>query len=113
MMIQVLFSVIILIFLFRTWERKKKSAIITQEAVWWSLFWLLAAGVLWIPDSTTRVANLLGIGRGADLVSYVGLLVLFYMIFRAYVRMEKMERDITKLVRKIALDEHDDKQLKK
>lgn len=104
MLIQIVLTILIVYFIWRAWERKNRQEITIREASLWSVFWLVAMGVLWVPDSMTRIANLLGIGRGADLVLYFGLAILFYMVFRAYVRMEKIERDITKIVRKIALD---------
>ena len=66
----------------------------------WLVFWL-AVGVAFItPESLTKIANLLGIGRGADLVLYVAVVVVFYLMFRIFIRLEKMERDITKVVRR-------------
>lgn len=65
----------------------------------------LAVTLLFVlrPDLATRVANLLGIGRGADLVSYVsalGVLACFFLI----VGVERRVRiQITELSRSIAL----------
>lgn len=59
---------------------------------------------MWVPNSLTKLANFFGIGRGADLVLYVGLVAVFYFIFRIYVRLEKMERNITKIVRDDTLE---------
>ncbi|PIW95802.1 hypothetical protein COZ84_01545 [Candidatus Kuenenbacteria bacterium CG_4_8_14_3_um_filter_39_15] len=65
----------------------------------------MAVGVAFItPESLTKIANILGIGRGADLVLYLAVVVVFYLMFRIFIRLEKMERDITKVVRKNALE---------
>jgi len=73
----------------------------------WLIFWL-AVGVAFVtPESLTRLANVLGIGRGADLVLYVAVVVVFYLMFRIFVRLENMERNITKIVRKDALKDKD------
>ena len=53
----------------------------------------------------TPLSSILGIARGADLIVYVSVVLLFYLIFRLYVKMEKIEQDVTKVVRKIAIDE--------
>ena len=37
----------------------------------WLVFWLAVGVAFVMPESLTRLANLLGIGRGADLVLYV------------------------------------------
>jgi hypothetical protein len=57
-----------------------------------------------VPNFLTKLANFLGIGRGADLVFYLGLLALFFLIFHLYVRLEKIEKNITKIVQADALD---------
>ncbi len=75
-----------------------------SEFLLWLIFWLTAEVAVWIPDLTTKVANILGIGRGADLVFYLSITLLFYLIFRIYVKIEKIERDITKVVREDALN---------
>jgi hypothetical protein len=69
------------------------------------LFACLAALSIFLPELLTRVARLLGIGRGTDLVLY-GLIVSF-LVFMAttYQRFRHMESTLTKLSRRIALDE--------
>lgn len=69
------------------------------------LFACVAAFSIFFPELLTRVARLLGIGRGTDLVLY-GLIVSF-MVFMAttYQRFRHMESTLTKLSRRIALDE--------
>lgn len=69
------------------------------------LFALVAAFSIFFPELLTRVAHLMGIGRGTDLVLY-GLVVSF-LVFMAttYQRFRHMEATLTKLSRRIALDE--------
>lgn len=69
------------------------------------LFACVAAFSIFFPELLTRVANVLGIGRGTDLVLY-GLVVSF-LVFMAttYQRFRHMESTLTKLSRRIALDE--------
>ena len=79
--------------------------------VFWILFWLAAdVAVLW-PNSTTVLANALGIGRGSDLVLYISLAALFYLLFRLHVKVESINRDVTKVVRDKALDHENIKSL--
>ncbi len=58
--------------------------------------------VLW-PGSTSLLASFLGIGRGTDLVIYISLAVIFFLIFRLNVKLEMVNRDLTKMVRHEAL----------
>lgn len=56
------------------------------------------------PELSTRIANLLGIGRGADLLVYLFIIAgLFYAVsLRA--RIKRLEQQLTALIRQTALD---------
>lgn len=77
-----------------------------------SLQWLLSFGFLWvavlivafIPWATDILAKLVGVGRGADLLVYCAIVVLMYAVYRLLVNQQKLERDITVLTRKVAID---------
>lgn len=77
--------------------------------IFWIVFWVAVSVVAWLPHTTSFVANLLGVGRGADLVVYVALLALFYLVFRLFVKFEDVEREITSLVRTLALKDSEEK----
>ncbi|MBF8280408.1 MAG: hypothetical protein HW383_181 [Candidatus Magasanikbacteria bacterium] len=76
----------------------------------WLLVWLAVGSVAVYPEGSTRLAHALGVGRGADLLIYISLAAIFYMLFRLFLRQERIERDITKIVRYNALsgDKKDD-----
>jgi len=102
-LIQILAILFVSFVLWRVVNKFRRKELNVPEFLMWLFFWL-AVGVAFItPESLTRLANLLGIGRGADLVLYVAVMVVFYLMFRIFVRLEKMERDITKIVREKAL----------
>lgn len=68
-------------------------------------FALVAALSVFLPELLTGVANLFGIGRGTDLVLY-GFIVCF-MVFMASTaqRHRHTEDSLTRLARRVALDE--------
>ncbi len=70
--------------------------------LWCSLWGLAGAATLW-PDMTSRIANLAGIGRGADLVSYCGIVVMLVGFWLVYLHLRRMRLEITVLVRELAL----------
>ena len=76
-----------------------------NEFIFWLIFWATVAiaivGLKWIDRI---VANLGFSGSGIDVLLYIGVVVLVYFIFRLRLRLEKIERDITKIVREIALN---------
>jgi len=103
-LIQILAIIFCLFAIWRLTMRFRRREVKWTEFLSWLIFWFAVGIAFIIPDSLTRLANILGIGRGADLVLYVAVVVLFYLIFRIFVRLEKMERNITKVVRDKALE---------
>jgi hypothetical protein len=73
--------------------------------LFWVLVWIGTACIIIFPDATSFLARLLGIGRGADLIIYTSLLISFYLIFRVYLALARLEQAVTKLVRAIALEQ--------
>lgn len=107
MTLQIIASIVVVLLLFKVWSRFKVKGLPLTQAILWSLLWLGIAVVFWQPEVTNRLADYFGIGRGADLIVYVAIVVLAYICFRIFVRIDRMDRQITKLVKKIALDEED------
>lgn len=71
--------------------------------VLWIFIWAMVIVISIYPQSTTILASFTGIGRGLDFVLIIGLIGCFYIIFKLYTMIEKMEQEITELVREIAL----------
>lgn len=87
--------------------RLKNGKMSLGMASLWILIWLIVIWVSIFPDSTNIFANLTGIGRGLDLVLILGLIVGYYLIFKMYSMIENMDKEITLLVREIALQRTD------
>lgn len=104
MLIQILATLFVIFALWRVIAKYRRSELKPTEFAMWLVFWLAVGVAFFTPESLTKIANLLGIGRGADLVLYVAVVVVFYLMFRIFVRLEKMEKNITKIVRKNTLD---------
>lgn len=105
--LQILVSAFVLLTLgklFTQWHNDKMTGNIFLS---WCLLWLTILLVFWRPDLTSYLANFLGIGRGADLIVYLAILVLVYLMFRIFVRLQKIEKDITKIVREDAIKNAD------
>jgi hypothetical protein len=68
-----------------------------------ALIWLLAAlAIIW-PDVTTRIARAVGLGRGLNLLVYCTVLVTIVGFFMVYIRLRKLRRQLTLLVRHLAI----------
>jgi len=68
---------------------------------------LVVAAVLFIlfPGWTNFIAQKLGVGRGADLVFYLCIVLFCFVILKLYSRMRKLEQQVTEIIRKQSIDE--------
>ena len=107
--IQILLSLIICILIGRLFIRFKKNNVKILEFILWLFFWLIALVIVLLPQTVNFLAKILRVGRGADLVIYIALIILFYIAFRISIHLEKIERDISKIVRKISFKDKESK----
>lgn len=64
-----------------------------------SIFFIL------FPNKTNTIANILGVGRGADLLFYVCILLFLFFVLKLFNRIRRLEKTLTELIRKDAIDE--------
>ena len=104
-MIQQIIAIsIVLFFLIRLVSQKNKNKISQTEFLLWLFFWIFSAlVVIFIKYIDSLVAFLGFSAAGIDVLLYLAIAVLFYLLFRIRIKMEKIEKDITVLVRKISL----------
>ncbi|HEY4495643.1 MAG TPA: DUF2304 family protein [Candidatus Paceibacterota bacterium] len=73
------------------------------EFLFWLGIWGAIEAVVWIPKVLDEVAHQIGISRGIDAVVYGSVVLLFYLMYRVYVKSEFIEHEITSLVRRLAI----------
>jgi small membrane protein len=69
------------------------------------LVWIAAMAAIVDPLGITRLANLLGIGRGADIVLYAFVLAFVMVTFYFYAQQLRLRREVSALASHIALME--------
>jgi hypothetical protein len=57
------------------------------------------------PELTQRAANIVGVGRGTDLLLYLLTAIFLYVAVGFFLRFRDVERQLTVLARRLALDE--------
>jgi len=102
MLIQYILIIAIVLIELQTIRKFRSRSISLREFLFWSMLWLGVSVAVLLPQITIFLANYLGVGRGADLVVYASLIFVFYMIFRIFVRQEKIEKNISKIIEEIA-----------
>lgn len=110
--IQILLVLGFILALSKVAARYRARALSLGVSILWAGLWLAAIVVVVRPNTTATLAKLAGIGRGADLVVYVALALIFYILFRLMVRTEELNRHLTKLTRTEALKDKEEKDKK-
>lgn len=87
--------------------RLKNGKMSIGMASLWTIIWVIIIWISIFPESTNLLADLTGIGRGLDAVLIFGLILSYYLIFKMYGMIENMDKEITLLVREIALQKGD------
>ena len=77
---------------------------IHRSSLAWLCLWSTGVAAMLAPNEMTRIARSLGVSRGADLLLYVSVLSGLLIALLIYTRMRETDRQITLIVRQLALN---------
>ena len=101
-------DIIILIFavfaLSRTVLRFKDKAIEWKEFVFWTIVWVILIALVILKHKLGFLTKVLGLTDPFKTAVIVAIVILFYLMFRLYVKTDKTEQAITKIIRNIAIN---------
>ena len=100
MIAQVVLSLLLGIVLLYAWAQYRRSPIVTVLSCAVSL---IGFYFVWLPSHATRVAEFVGIGRGADLVLYVWACISLVVLLNLHLKLRTQHELLTQLARSIAL----------
>jgi len=100
---QLILGLFILLILAGIVQRYRGGLLSIRAALLWGVVWIGAGVALLFPETTTIVANHLGIGRGTDFVFYLGFALMFFLLFRMQLKIEQLSREVTASVRQEAI----------
>ena len=63
----------------------------------------IGAYLVWQPEQANELAHSLGVGRGADLMLYLWIVLTFAVILLLYLKIVKMNQMVTDLARRLTL----------
>ncbi len=102
-------QIVILIFaifaLSRAFLRVKERQMAISAFAFWTIIWSAIIFTALFPGILSRIAILIGVSSGTNLLVIFGAILLFYLIFRLHIRMDKTEKELTKLVTELAIKE--------
>lgn len=101
--IQILIVAFVVFALSRTIARFREGSLTAAWLVLWSAVWVAVAVAAILPQATSWFARLVGVGRGVDAVIYLSIIFLFYLVFRIFLRLQRLDHDITLIVRELGL----------
>jgi len=102
--IQIIGLAIAFLIIFETRVLYKKGRFKQKDLVIWSVVSLVLGIVALFPTKLANILNVFtNITRGLDALLVIGLLGTYAMIFHVYIRNQETQRQITDLVRKVAL----------
>jgi len=100
--IQIIAIIFSLFAISRVFLRYRDKKLTINKFVFWGIIWAALIILTLFPNLTSPISDVLGFGRGLDLLIYLSIALLFYMVFRMYVKIDEQEQRITKLVRELA-----------
>jgi hypothetical protein len=103
MLQQIIAIIVILFFLFKLLQQKNKKLITNTEFLFWIFFWLSAGmAIIFLKQIDNFVLSLGFSGSGIDILLYLSVIIIFYLVFRLRLHLEQLEKNITTIVREIA-----------
>ncbi len=103
MVIQIIATIIILIIFYQLVKKFIKDKASLTKIIFWVLFWGISLIIIWLPKETIdNIGGIFGVGRGIDVLVNLSIILLFYSNFKQTEKIDKLEKEITKLVREIA-----------
>lgn len=101
---QLIAILIILYILIKIILQRKKGKISRNELFLWFIFWgLVMSAIVFIKQIDIFVASLGFSATGIDVLLYLSVAYLFYYIFKLRIKLEKQDKNITKIIRHIGL----------
>lgn len=69
------------------------------------VFGLLGTGALAVifPSETDVIANYVGVGRGADLITYLLEIIVMFVLIHYYTKFVELQRQLTTITRELAI----------
>ena len=106
---QWLVPVLSIFFIYRLISQYRKNRRLLIGTVLWTIFWILVAVLGIFPDFVSfNLAEYLGFKDNINAVIFVALGFLFVLNYYQSATIESLEKQVTELVRKLALDKQEE-----
>ena len=96
-----LFSALMLVYAWSLVLHQKKTI---WEGLLWTVFWSVIAYISLYPGSLQYWSQFIGIKKNENAATFTAVGILFFLVFYLVMRLEDLERRLTKIVRDKALE---------
>jgi len=104
MLQQIIALIFIAIFIWRLFQQKNTKQIGSNEFILWLSFWLLGAlAIIFIRFIDKALISIGFSGSGINFLLSLAVMSLFYFVFKLRLKLSKLEKNLTDLVREITL----------
>ncbi|MBI1344475.1 MAG: DUF2304 family protein [Terrimonas sp.] len=101
-LIQIVLTVFILLIAVYMYRRLRTTII---DLLLILVFAVVGVFFVIFPDTTTEIAHFAGVNRGADMIFYLAILFLLFLVIKLYARLRRLEQHFTEWVRKKSIEE--------
>ena len=99
----ILFPILSIIAIIVFFFRFRSGKISLSSFFVWSIIWIFVIVFSVFPESSMVFARAFGITRGLDFIIIVALVLLFYLGVRLYYKLDKIEDNMNKIVKEVAI----------
>jgi len=107
--IQILVIILAVYLIIKVIFNFKREQLSLGEFIFWELTWLLLVVFTVFYRVFDGFANKIGVSSILNLIVYLGIIMLFVLVYKLYVKTEEQKEEITKLVRELAINEKENK----
>ena len=99
----ILFPILSIIAIIVFFFRFRSGKISLSSFFVWSIIWIFVIVFSVFPESSMVFARAFGITRGLDFIIIAALVLLFYLGVRLYYKLDKIEDNMNKIVKEVAI----------
>jgi len=96
-----LLQIIVIIFITfaasRAYLRFKDKSLSISNLFFWMILWTIILIIVFDPKLADIAANIMGMQRGTDTMFFIAVMLLFYLVFRIYVKVDSIDQHLTNL----------------
>lgn len=81
----------------RVYLRFKDKSLTGISLISWLILWIGVLVMILHPQFSDIAASFLGVQRGTDIAFLVAIIILFYLVFRLYTKVDSVDQNLTRL----------------